>query len=143
VSGRLERRKKIIEKRYRTDIGKLQAYWPVELITLEDIIEHGVSHVKLANGESHEIDDQQARRMADVIPDYLWSLVRLPLLFRYERDDSGRSWYVVLGGNWEKRAVELLLTGKMTSDGKERIGVAEFRRLLSNYQSLVFVSLGL
>lgn len=139
----IARRRKILEKKYRSDLSRLQAYWPVELVTLEDILEGRVSGIRLAGGDLHEFDLKQVEYMASRIPPYLWGLIKVPLLFRYERDRDGRSWYIVLGGSWERRAVELLLTGKLTSDGRERLGVTEFKELLSRYQSLIFVSLGM
>ena len=141
MKSSLEKAKRLVTERYRRDISSLQAYWPQELFTLEHLLRTGSTRIKLVNGEEHYIDREQLEKLSRIIPKYLWELVKLPLLFRYERDERGRSWYIVLGDNWQKRAVELILTGKLTSEGRSMVGVEEFRRIIREFDTLVFVGL--
>jgi uncharacterized protein (UPF0216 family) len=135
------RSKKIITEKIRRDLGALRAYWPKEFIPLSLALEKEEVLIPLANGDLHEVDREHILRVSNVIPEYLWDLIKIPFTFRYEKDEDGRSWYVIVGDRWQRRAVELILYGRLTSDGLERINVDEFKRFVSELSSLVFVSI--
>ena len=135
------RSKKIITEKIRRDLGALRAYWPKEFIPLSLALKKEEVLIPLANGDLHEVDREHILRVSNVIPEYLWDLIKIPFTFRYEKDEDGRSWYVIVGDRWQRRAVELILYGRLTSDGLERINVDEFKRFVSELSSLVFVSI--
>ncbi|GAB6147952.1 DUF61 family protein [Stetteria hydrogenophila] len=138
-----ERQKRLITSRYRHEVSKLQSYRPASTITLEKAMASARPGVPLADGSFHEFDPWQLREMAGEIPRILWPLVNLPVTLTYERDSSGRAFFHVAGDIWQKRAVGLLLSGELTSEGRSELTVEEARLLLSKYRSLFFVSLRL
>jgi uncharacterized protein (UPF0216 family) len=133
--------RKILVEKLKKDIGNLRAYWPKDFITLADIIKESNAHITLVSGELHEVDKDQLRKLLDKIPEYLWDLIKVPFTFRYEKDKDGRSWYRVVGDRWQRRALEILLYGKISSEGLEKLNVEEFRKLVTEYNSLIFVSM--
>ncbi len=77
-----------------------------------------------------------------MVPEYLWSTLRIPLLLRYE-NIAGVSRYRVLGGRWQKRLAEIMLKGSYSYEGIEFYRVSEFQHVIKRFKSLVFVSLGI
>lgn len=138
-----ERQKRLVTSKYRSEVSRLQSYWPASFITLEEAISLDKPGVPLLNGYFHEFDPDHVREMASEIPRILWPLVNLPILLHYEKDPSGRSFFRVSGDSWQRRAVGLLLTGDLTADGKDALEASEALQLLTKYRSLIFVTLKL
>ncbi len=130
-----------LKERVRRDLRTLRAYWPSEYFSISQLINEELPLIPLSCGDLHEVDKEQLRKIKEHIPEHLWDLVKLPFTFRYEKDRDGRSWYVVLGDRWQKRAVELLVHGKLSSEGVERIDVEDFKKLIRDFSTLIFVSI--
>jgi len=133
--------KKHILAIYRRDLSTLAGYMPAKYITLTEV-KNGTRHITLASGLIHEIDDSEASRILEAVPSYFWDLMRIPMVFNYIRWSDGSVSYRVQGDVWQRRLVEILLTGDYSSTGVEEISSDEFRRLLKSYRSLIFVSIG-
>ncbi len=133
--------KEIITNKVRKDIGNLKSYWPKKTFTLTQIVKEKRYRIELINGDSHEIDEFQLRKILNLIPEYLWDLVKIPFTLRYEKDEDGRSWYVIVGDRWQRRAIELLLYKRLSSEGVKKLNIEEFKELIKKYNSLVFVSI--
>lgn len=130
---------KTLQKKVFEKINEAQKLWPVEEINLEDIFK-GKLHVLLANNEYHEFDKTELNEVLQIVPQYFWKFVKLPLLLRFNKDSEGRSWYSILGDVWQKRLAEMLLTGKYSVDGMNELDVEMFLKVLKKYKSLIFVS---
>lgn len=141
MEGPGERQRSIVTSRYRSEVSKLQSYWPASYITLQDAMSSGRPGVPLQDGSFHEFDPEQLAHLAGEIPRIMWPLVMLPITLEYERDPTGRALYRVMGGSWQRRAVALLLTGKLTADGVAVLEASDALRLISRYRSLFFVTL--
>ena len=134
---------RVVAERYRREVARLRAAWPTRLISLAEALEDPRPVIPLADGTLHEIDREHLEKMASRIPRILWGVATLPILLRYERDGSGRARYVVVGDDWQKRIVGLLVHGELRADGARELEVSEARVLLTHYRSLVFVGLNL
>ena len=130
---------KIIEEKYKDSVRRLSAYWPQEFPTLTQL-EEGKKSIRLASGATHEFDPGEVERLLELVPSYFKDFMKVPVLFRYEKI-GGRARYRVLGDYWQRRLVELMLTGDYSYEGVEELSVDEFIALLSRYKSLVFVTI--
>lgn len=135
-----ERIKEAVEKKYREDSKKLALYWPAETITLLEAA-RGRKDIRLHSGDTHAFDEEEISRLLNIVPLYYWELMRLPLMLRYKRREDGTSEYIVEGGVWQRRLVELIIKGDVTSKGAESLNVQEFASLIKSFKSLVFVTL--
>ncbi|MCE4618618.1 MAG: DUF61 family protein [Desulfurococcales archaeon] len=133
-----EKLKRYVETRYREELRKLSSYWPAEYVTLQELSE-GKTTIRLQTGGSHTFSPDEVSKLLETIPTYFHKLMRVPITLRYERI-GGVSQYKVLGDQWQRRLVELLLTEKYSYQGKDVLSVNEFIQLLKKYKSLVFVS---
>ncbi len=132
---------KTITEKLRKDLGSLRTYWPSTYFSISQLLDRDFLLIPLNSGDFHEVDRNQLIKIKEYIPEHLWDLIKLPLTFRYEKDNDGRSWYVIIGNRWQKRAVEILIYGKLSSEGLEKIDVQEFKKLVKNFSSLIFVSI--
>ncbi len=135
-----EKIREAIEKKYREDSRRLTLYWPAETITLLEVA-RGRKDVRLHSGDIHAFDEEELSKLLNTVPPYYWELMRLPVMLRYRRREDGTSEYAVEGGVWQKRLVELIIKGNVTSKGAESLNVQEFALLITSYKSLVFVTL--
>ncbi|MEM4681451.1 MAG: DUF61 family protein, partial [Acidilobaceae archaeon] len=87
-------------------------------------------------------EEKEIRNVLSKVPPYVWDLVKLPIILRYKRFEDGTYEIKVEGDVWQKRLVELLLKGQMTSKGMEKLDYESFRALLSEYRTLIFIGLG-
>ncbi len=129
-----------VARRYREEVRKLQAYWPAESVTVAEAAA-GRKRVRLHSGDTHFFDDSEVEDVASRVPVYMRELARLPILFMYHRDRSGAR-YLVLGDQWQRRLVEILLRGEFSYDGVRELRVSEFIELARRYRSLIFVRIG-
>ena len=67
----------------------------------------------------------------------------MPLMLRYVKSSDGGSRYEVQGDVWQRRLVEIMLTGSYSVSGLSEISVSEFKKIVARYPSMVFVSLTL
>ncbi len=133
--------RRLVERKYRNDIQRLSRYWPKELVSLEEAYS-GRSYIYLQNGETHDFSRDEISLLASSIPRFLWRLVSLPLLLRYEVIGTERH-YRVLGNIWQKRLAEIMLIGDYSYSGKEKLTISEFSTILRKYRSLIFVNLSI
>ncbi len=133
--------KKLVEKRYREELRRLQAYWPAEHLTLTQLAE-GRRSIRLHNGETHVFSEEEVQLLLSRVPGYFHDHMTVPILLRYTRSPQG-SRYIVLGGRWQRRLVEILLRGDYSFDGVGELKVSEFIELARKYRSLIFVGLTL
>ena len=133
--------RRLVERKYRNDIQRLSRYWPKEQVSLEEAYS-GRSYIYLQNGEIHDFSHDEISLLASSIPRFLWRLVSLPLLLRYEVVGTER-YYRVLGNTWQKRLAEIMLTGDYSYSGKEKLTISEFSTILRKYRSLIFVNLSI
>ena len=131
---------KLVEEAYRDSARRLSLYWPKEFVTLAEALS-GRAGVELYSGDFHSFTRRELERLASIVPKYFWHLVRLPMAFRYEKLASGESRYMVEGGVWQRRLVEMILYGDYSFEGASFLSVAQFKAILRDYKSLVFVSL--
>jgi uncharacterized protein (UPF0216 family) len=131
---------KTIQKKILENISESQKLWPKEQINLNEVF-NGKTNILLASNELHEFDNEEIKEVLQIVPQYFWKFIKLPLLFRYNKDSEGRSWYNVLGDLWQRRFVEILLTGQYSLDGIEELDVEMFLKILKKYKSLIFVSI--
>ena len=141
--GLSERQKRIVASAYRREVSKLQSYMPASYVSLREALSSPRPGVPLNDGTFHEFDPEHLRLASEAIPRILWSLVNLPIVLYYEKDADGRRRFLVAGDAWQRRAVEMLLTGRLAADGRSELDSEEAYRLLSRYRSLFFVSLRL
>ncbi len=132
-----------IVARYYYEISRMKFTMAAESVTLKELLSREPPTILLHDGTLHEVDRDQLARLAGIIPRYLWDLVKLPIIIRLTRYEDGTRVYAVAGDAWQRRAVELIVRGKMSPDGLERLEPEEFRRLLRVAGSLVFTSLTL
>ena len=133
--------KRYVEKKYKEELRRLSSYWPAEYISLADA-RRGVRTIRLQTGETHTFEENEINLLLNTIPSYFHNLMKLPVTFRYTRM-GGVARYRVLGDQWQRRLVEIILTGQYTYQGREELTVEEFIKLLRKYKSLVFVSVTL
>lgn len=133
--------KRVIAK-YRRDAARLSTLLPESTLTIEDL-SRGIREVKLYSGDTHVIDDEEARRLVEKVPPYFWQLMRVPIVFKYVRYQDGTRRYIVMGDSWQRRLVEILLTGDYSSDGLAELEIDEFATLLSRYKTIIFVTVSL
>ncbi len=132
--------RRIVEKKYREDLRRLHSQWPREQVSLEEA-HAGKTVVPLIGGGLHKFDPRELEDLFSLVPPYLWHLVKIPVLLRYERIGNKR-YYRVLGGVWQKRLVELMLDGDYSYEGIELLTITRFKALLTRYKSILFVTLG-
>ncbi len=132
---------KHVRHRYAEEARRLQAHWPAEQVTLEEL--RSRRQVKLMDGTYHEMDSEEAEALMSQVPSFFWPFMRVPMLFSYVRTETGISRYMVLGDRWQRRLVEILVTGNYSAEGLTGLNVEQFLRLLRRYRSLIFVSLTL
>ncbi|MCE4612826.1 MAG: DUF61 family protein [Desulfurococcales archaeon] len=135
ASGRLRKK---IEDKFRDDIKRLSLLWPSENVYIEEIAQ-GKTKIQLHSGDYHEFDSVEVSRLLSSVPKYFWKIMKLPIVLRYEKHESGYSRCVVEGDVWQRRLVELLITGSVSSEGIKEVSLSQLRFLLSNYGSMVFV----
>ncbi len=133
--------KRIIERKYRSDIRRLASYWPVEQITLMQAHDGKIS-IRLQNGEIHDFSPEEINILLEQVPRFLWKLFSIPIMLRYE-NIGGERFYRVLGDIWQRRLVEIMLTGNYTYKGKETLTISEFSIIIRRFKSLIFVSLSI
>lgn len=110
------------------------------MVTLREASK-GRRFVKLQTGDVHEFDSSEVGEVLSRVPVYLWDLVKLPIILKYRRFDDGTCEVRVEGDVWQKRLVEILLKGSMSSTGIEKLDSESFRALLSRYKTLIFIGL--
>ncbi|MEB3774896.1 MAG: DUF61 family protein [Desulfurococcales archaeon] len=133
--------KKVIAA-YRRDASRLRQLLPDEYLTLEDLYQ-GARRIRLASGEIHELDPGEVERLLSEVPPYFWRLIKVPVVLRYTRYSDGSRRYVVSGDQWQKRLIEILLTGDYSSTGMEELDIQSFTRLLARYKTIIFVTITL
>ncbi|MEB3860888.1 MAG: DUF61 family protein [Desulfurococcales archaeon] len=133
--------KRIIAK-YRRDAARLSALLPQSRLTIEDL-NRGERRIQLYSGDEHIIDDEEARKIISLVPPYFWRLMSVPIILKYIKYSDGTRKYLVMGDIWQKRLVEILVTGDYTSQGLEELEVEDFTRLLSKYKTIIFVTITL
>lgn len=131
---------RIIRQKYLDSARRLRSSLPAEAVSLYEA-SRGRLRVRLYSGEVHEMDRGEVERLLSEVPPYFWKLVKVPVVLRYEKPGGGPARYVVLGGSWQRRLVEIMLRGDYSEAGVESLSVSEFQRIVSKYPSLVFVSI--
>ncbi len=134
--------KNAVTRKYRDDVRRLSQLWPAEFITLEDLY-RGRRQIRLHSGEVHVFDDSEVDRILGEVPQYIWGLVRVPLLLHYIKYEDGTIRYKVSGDVWQRRLAELLISGTLSSTGISELSVSSFARLISRYKTMVFVSISI
>lgn len=135
-----EKLRKIVERKYMEDTRRLSLYWPAETITLYEL-HSGRRSIRLQSGDLHELEKGEVEKLLEVVPKYYWKLMRVPLMLRYHKDEDGTVRFIVEGGIWQARLVELLVTGRVSSEGLTQLSLSEFSKLITSYKSLVFVTI--
>ncbi len=130
-----------IVAKYYSDVSRLRQSLAAERPTMRELLARDPPTIRLQDGTLHEVDREQLEALAGIIPRYLWSLVRLPFTVQLVRYEDGTRVYAVTGDVWQRRAVELIVRGRMSPDGLERLEPEEFRRLLRAAGSMVFTML--
>ncbi|WP_048816669.1 DUF61 family protein [Caldisphaera lagunensis] len=130
---------KSLQKKILDKINETQKLWPKETLNLIEVY-NGKTSVLLESNEYHEFDKEEIKTVLEIVPQYFWKFIKLPILLRYNKDSEGRSWYNVLGDTWQKRFVEILITGQYSFDGIEELDVEMFLKILKKFKSLIFVS---
>ncbi|ESQ25652.1 MAG: Protein of unknown function DUF61 [uncultured Acidilobus sp. JCHS] len=141
MSGEASNLAERVRSRWREEVRRLQAHWPAEQVTLEELkVRRSVS---LADGTVHEMDPEEVERLLRVVPPYFRPFMRVPLLLSYVKEEDGAARYLVMGDRWQRRLAELMVRGDYSSEGITELSVDEFVKLLREFRSLVFVSLSL
>ena len=130
-----------VRRKYAEEVRRLQAYWPAELVTLEELGSR--RQVRLLDGSYHELDEADVVRLLSAVPRYFWPFMRVPLLLSYVKTETGLTRYVVVGDRWQRRLAEIMATGDYSAEGLAELNPEQFFRVLKNYRSLVFVSLSI
>ncbi len=130
---------KNVKKKYMDSMKTLRLYWPKGYITIEDLSK-GVMSIQLHSGEDHFFDEEEVRRLLSLVPSYFWKFMKIPIMLRYSRDNDGRAYYMVVGDVWQKRLVELLLSGDYGFNGISELTTEDFISMLRNFKSLIFVT---
>jgi len=135
AGGKLKRR---IEERFKNDIKRLSLLWPSEHLYIDEVA-NGRTSVRLHSGDWHEFDPDDVTRLLSRVPRYFWKIMKVPIVLRYEKHENGYTRCLVEGDVWQRRLVELLVKGEVSSEGLEEVSIHQFRLLLGSYGSLVFV----
>ena len=135
-----EKLKDAVTRKYRNDVKRLSQLWPAEQVTLEELYK-GKRSIRLHSGDIHVFDDEDVDRILGEVPQYIWGLVKVPLLLQYVKYEDGTIRYRVAGDTWQRRLAELLLSGTLSSTGISELNVANFTKLVSKYKTMVFVSI--
>ncbi len=136
------RQARIIERRYLESARRLSTMIPKEQLSLQQLAA-GARRIRLLNGDVHEISDDEASRLLEAVPPYFWRHMRVPLMLKYVKSSEGGSRYEVQGDVWQRRLVEIMLTGSYSVSGLSEISVSDFKKIIAKYPSMVFVSLAL
>ena len=129
------------ERKYRDELRRLSLYWPSESVSLEEALA-GRLEIRLHSGALYRFSREEVEKLAELAPSYIHSKLMLPLLLRYQLVGAV-SFYIVLGDRWQRRLAELMLHGRYSYEGLDRLRVSEFQRIIARYPSLVFVSLSI
>ncbi len=140
-TGRRRPASDLIRQKYLDSARKLRSSLPAEAVTLYEASKGRLS-VRLQSGELHHMDKSEVERLLNAVPPYFWKLVKIPVVLRYEKPGGkGPARYVVLGGPWQRRLVEIMLRGDFSERGVEALTVSDFQRIAGKYSSLLFVSI--
>ncbi|AOL15661.1 hypothetical protein BFU36_01730 [Sulfolobus sp. A20] len=123
----------MIDKIFEIGLKDLFSSTPAEYITLKEALE-GKRVIKLNNGFYHELKEDEIDNLSKRVPIYLWSLVKIPLLFT-KSTELGE--FHINGGEWERKLVSVLLHKEIGNV----ILTTDVERLLKEYPSLIFIIL--
>ncbi len=130
----------LVYRKYREDLKFLSRNLPARRVTLKELLENSISGIELRDGGIHRLDPAELERMADTVPWYLHPVTRIPLIIEYTTVDEKRV-FRVRGDRWDRRIVEVLLTGKFGVDGVEFLEYNDVARLVALYKSLILIIL--
>ncbi|AWR95004.1 DUF61 family protein [Acidianus brierleyi] len=120
---------KIIDLGFKDILSSL----PSEFVTLNDAVQ-GKNKIKLKNGFIHEMDKNEILKLSNIIPLYLWALIKVPFII-LKLETPGE--YTINGSEWDKKALSIVLnkdTGKFISS-------LDVEKLMKDYKSLIFITL--
>ncbi len=120
---------KIIDLGFKDILSSL----PSETITLNDAVQ-GKTEIKLKNGFIHEMDKNEILKLSNIIPMYLWALVKVPFII-LKLDSPGE--YAINGSEWDKKALSIVLN----KDTENFISSLDVEKLMKDYKSLIFITL--
>jgi Protein of unknown function DUF61. len=122
----------LFDKIFNIGLKDLLDSMPAEYVTLKEALD-GKVEIALNNGLKHRFDPEELRKISQSIPLYLWSLVRIPLIF-VKLPSPGE--YKLNGSEWDRRALSIIL-------GKENsvLSGGQMESLLRQYKSLIFITL--
>lgn len=123
----------MIDKIFNLGFRGLLNYSPVESVTLLDALSGKLSY-KLSSGDLAELNKEQIDKLSKILPPYMWGLVRLPIVVLKTQEPGV---YIVSGGDWEKKAIDLILN----SEKNGILNTSDLERLLKEFDSIIFITL--
>jgi len=123
----------LIDKIFNLGFRGLLNYSPVESVTLLDALSGKLSY-KLSSGDLAELNKEQIDKLSKILPPYMWGLVRLPIVVLKTQEPGV---YIVSGGDWEKKAIDLILN----SEKNGILNTSDLERLLKEFDSIIFITL--
>jgi len=123
----------LIDKIFNLGFRGLLNYSPVESVTLLDALSGKLSY-KLSSGDLVELNKEQIDKLSKILPPYMWGLVRLPIVVLKTQEPGV---YIVSGGDWEKKAIDLILN----SEKNGILNTSDLERLLKEFDSIIFITL--
>ncbi|MEL9970653.1 MAG: DUF61 family protein [Metallosphaera sp.] len=106
---------------------------PAEYVSLKEALD-GKLEISLNNGLKHKFDPDEIKMLSDLIPLYLWSMVRIPFII-IKLQSPGE--YSLNGSEWDRKALSYVL-----NSSEKVISVGQIETLLRKFKSLIFITLG-
>ncbi|MEM3681667.1 MAG: DUF61 family protein, partial [Metallosphaera sp.] len=106
---------------------------PAEYVSLKEALD-GKLEISLNNGLKHKFDPDEIKTLSDLIPLYLWSMVRIPFII-IKLQSPGE--YSLNGSEWDRKALSYVL-----NSSEKVISVGQIETLLRKFKSLIFITLG-
>ena len=125
-----------IYTRYVRDVQVITGLMPAEYKTLSELLSEEKPAIRLRDGSRHDISREELERLASIVPWYIHSLVKIPIVVVKIGDT-----YRLACDRWCMRAVELVLGKDMSLDPDPRLRLGEVEELVRGFKSIVFITI--
>ncbi|BFH74324.1 DUF61 family protein [Sulfurisphaera javensis] len=123
----------MIDKIFEIGLKNFLSFYPQEFVSLRDAL-NGKLSIKLSDGYSHTMKIEEIKKLSNIIPIYLWSLVKIPFVI-VKTLDPGE--YLVNGSEWEIKALSILLN----KDVSKGLRTGDVEKIIKEYKSLIIITL--
>ncbi|AAY80680.1 DUF61 family protein [Sulfolobus acidocaldarius] len=125
----------MIDKVFDLGFKSLLSYYPDEFVTLKDAL-NGKLSIRLKSKDlRHRFDKLEVEKLSQVLPIYLWDLVKLPFIV-VKTLNTGE--YAVSGSQWEVRSLSIILQKEIKNTF---LSTGDVEKLIKEYKSLIFITI--